>query len=42
MDKKTAIQLIDFILESISLIKKRFSTIQNSNSFLEMPYKESI
>lgn len=35
MDKKTAAQLVDFILESISIIKKRFIVIKKSDDFLE-------
>ena len=35
MDKKTAMQLVDFIFESISIIKKRFSIIKKSDDFLE-------
>lgn len=35
MDKATTKELIEFILESLSLIKKRFSIIQNSDDFLK-------
>lgn len=35
MDKKTTLQLVEFILESIELIKKRFTFIQKSDDFLE-------
>lgn len=35
MDKATKKELIDFILESLSLIKKRFSVINNSDDFLK-------
>lgn len=35
MDKATTKELIDFILESLSLIKKRFSVINESDDFLK-------
>ena len=35
MDKSTTIELIDFILESIRLINRRFKSIKSSDEFLE-------
>lgn len=35
MDKSTTLELVDFILESILLIKKRFSVIGTSDDFLK-------
>jgi len=35
MDKSTTLELIDFILESIFIIKKRFSVIGTSDDFLK-------
>ena len=35
MDKSTTIELIDFILESISLINRRFKSIKSSEDFLD-------
>lgn len=35
MDKATTKELIDFILESLSIVKKRFSTIKSSYDFLK-------
>lgn len=34
MDKSTTLELIDFILESIRLINRRFKTIKTSDDFL--------
>ncbi len=35
MDKSTTKELIEFMLESLSLIKKRFAVIGNSDDFLK-------
>jgi len=35
MDKATTAELIDFILESLRLIKRRFNGIKSSDDFLE-------
>ena len=35
MNKLTSLQLLDFILESIILIKKRFINIKNADDFLD-------
>lgn len=35
MDKATTIELIEFILESIKLINRRFKTIKSSDDFLD-------
>ena len=35
MDKATTIELIDFILESIRLINRRFKNIKSSDDFLD-------
>ena len=35
MDKSTTIELIDFILESIRLINRRFKSIKSSDDFLD-------
>ncbi len=35
MDKATTIELIDFILESIRLINRRFKSIKSSDDFLD-------
>ena len=35
MDKSTTLELIDFILESIRLINRRFKSIKSSDEFLE-------
>ncbi|WP_295055883.1 HepT-like ribonuclease domain-containing protein [Sulfuricurvum sp.] len=35
MDKATTIELIDFILESLRLINKRFISIKSSDDFLD-------
>jgi len=35
MDKTTTIELIDFILESISLINRRFKDIKTSDDFID-------
>ena len=35
MDKSTTLELIDFILESIKLIKRRFKTIKSGDDFLD-------
>lgn len=35
MDKATALELLEFILESITLIKKRFSVIHSSDDFIK-------
>lgn len=35
MDKATTIELIEFILESIRLINRRFKTIKSSDDFLD-------
>ncbi len=35
MDKATTQELIDFILESLRLVKRRFKDIQTSDDFLE-------
>lgn len=34
MDKSNNIQLLQFILDSITMIKKRFQSISNSDDFL--------
>jgi hypothetical protein len=35
LDKATALELLEFILESITLIKKRFSVIHSSDDFIK-------
>lgn len=35
MDKSTTIELIDFILESIRLINRRFKSVKSSDDFLD-------
>ena len=35
MDKSTTIELIDFILESIRLINRRFKSIKSCDDFLD-------
>ncbi|NCB48890.1 MAG: DUF86 domain-containing protein [Clostridia bacterium] len=35
MDKATTKELLDFILESLALVKKRFETIHSSDDFLQ-------
>jgi uncharacterized protein with HEPN domain len=35
MDKSTTLELIDFILESIRLINRRFKSIKSSDDFLD-------
>lgn len=35
MDKATTKELLDFILESLSLVKKRFQNIRSSDDFLQ-------
>ena len=35
MDKSTAKELLDFILDSLKLIKRRFANIENSDDFLD-------
>ncbi|MEA1983229.1 MAG: HepT-like ribonuclease domain-containing protein [Campylobacterota bacterium] len=35
MDKSTSIELVNFILESIKIINRRFKTVKSSDDFLE-------
>jgi len=35
MDKSTTLELLDFVLESIRLIHRRFETIESGDDFLE-------
>ncbi len=35
MDKATTLELLDFIIQSIKLIKRRFKSVQTSDDFLD-------